>query len=97
MAFWVAVNLFGPTEALDPYAMLSMSWRDYAFFYVCAGALPMWGLGLGVYFSHSLHRAVHKIRWLLLLLVPAVVGAAYFFSFAVPFGVAMLRTWMSVM
>jgi uncharacterized membrane protein len=70
------VTLFGPTEFINPDAMLPVSRREQAFFGLSVGAVPMLLACIAMYKFNSIKDTSHKRRNFVLIFLPGFLCAA---------------------
>ena len=70
-----AVALFGSNEAVYPDSMMLYSWRNYAFFCLAFGTIPMLLACIGFYKFNNIKRSKRKKFLFLLIFLPGFICA----------------------
>lgn len=69
------IALFGPTQTVNPNAMIPFTWREQAFLWLAFGSIPMLLSCMAVYKFNTLKDSSHKKRNLILVFVPGIICA----------------------
>jgi len=66
-------SLFGPNEAINPEAMLPVTWKEQAFIGLAFGTVPMLLACMAVYKFNDIKNSVHNKRNLVLIFLPGFI------------------------
>ena len=70
------ICLFGPNKAVNPDAMLPITWKTDAFIWLAFGSNPMLLACMAVYKFNDIKNSIHKKRSFILIFLPGFVCSA---------------------
>lgn len=70
------IGLFGPNAAINPVAMIPITWKEQAFVWLALGTVPMLFACMAVYKSNVIKNSTHKKRNFILIFLPGFICSA---------------------
>jgi len=70
------VSLLGSNEVINPDAMLPITYKDRAFFFLVVGTVPMLLACMAVYKFNAVKNSIHKKRNFVFIFLPGFICSA---------------------
>jgi hypothetical protein len=72
----VGISLFGSNQAINPDAMLPVTWKERAFIWLAFGSIPMLLACMAVYRFNEVKNSTNKKRNFALIFLPGFICSA---------------------
>ncbi len=70
------ISIFGSNQAVNPEAMLPVTWKEQAFMWLAFGSIPMLLACMAVYRFNEVKNSTHKKRNFVLIFLPGFACSA---------------------